>query len=323
MKKAQKPSKVAGEKRSVRVVKKACESLFPAKLKKPYKRSSGEIGIDSKKIQSLCDFRTPISEWGIPLIKETGIKKTEHGNGVKYEQVTSAFDEALHSLCRFISQGNFEDSAKLIPLLFAAASGRIQALEAIFPEFGKLQVTDSLIKECVKEADRNRKTKKDNQTFVFDKDKYRESCENEILKAVIMHRAGWKKHWILETPFPCHEFGSEAGKNDWRAWIRIYLAGLHNQGLLRANPKTKFSKEGKAKDRSKNRADYFNSIYSKASSPSFEALINLLQNQLQLHAILKTLPDCFSFLTVIATEHPECAPKGFVPQRIKLPEIIC
>ena len=322
MKKARKPSRVEGEKRPSTGIKKLGNGLASDKLEKPRKRPSGANRIDLKEIQRAIDFRTPFHEWAIPLIQKTGIKATNNNNGIKLEQVTSDFDRAFASLCCFVSQGNFCESAILVPLLMATAQGKVEALEAIFPEFGKLQVTNQIIARFVKGAERNRKTKRDNHFNTPNKDKYRESCENEIFKAVILHKAGWKKHWILEIPFPSYEFGSPAGKNDWRAWIRIYLEAHHRQGLLRANQDTKFSKEGKAKDRSKIRAHYFDVIYSKASLPHFDALINFYHTSLQIEAVLKTHPNCFSFLTIMAMEHPECAPKEFIPQRIKLPEKI-
>jgi hypothetical protein len=318
-----KPSKVVEKKKAVGAVTKAKKSSPSAKSERPRKRPSGEPLFDYKKIQKLCDFRTPISEWAIPMLEESGLKTSELGERIKLEQVTSAFENALNFLCRFIRQGNFDDSAKLIPLILATAQGRVLALEKIFPEFGRLQVTNRITAEFVKEADRNRKIKKIKRHFISDKDKYRESCESEILTALILQRAGWKRHWLLGTPFPPHEFGSATGKNDWRAWIRVYLTALHNHGLLRSNPETRFSKEGNAKDRSKKRDDYFEAIYAKAADPFFESFVKLHHDQLQMHAALKTLPNCFSFLTVMAEEHPECAPKGFVPQRIKLPEGLC
>ena len=323
MKKARKSTQVAGKKMPASTAKTASKGLSSAKTKTPLKRPSGETLFDYKKIQNLCDFKTPISEWAIPMLQESGLKTSELGERIRLEQVNAAFENALNSLCRFISQGSFEDSAKLIPLLLATAQGRIMALEKMFPNFGQLQVTNRIIAHFAKEAERKRKTKQNNNSVVSDKDKYRLSCETEILKVVIMHRAGWRRHPFRATPLPFNEFGSAAGKNDWQAWMRNYLAELHSSGLLRANPTTKFFKEGKARNRSKVRDDYFNAIYSKASDASFELLIDLNHRELELHAALKTWPDCYSFLTVMATEHPECAPKGFVPHRIKIPEILC
>jgi hypothetical protein len=169
----------------------------------------------------------------------------------------------------------------------------------------------------------DRKRKNSTSPDPLKKNNYQDSCRHEMLKIVIFQKSGWKKHWIRNTPFPVQPFGSDSGLKDWKVWMTIYLTELHNIGHLRVNPNTKFSTEGKAKDRSNQRKHYFEKIYKEASKPLFELEIGLLHELLNTEARIKTYPEDFSFLTLMAMAHPDCAPEGFVQQRIKLPEKIC
>jgi len=289
--------------------------------------------VDLKSIKELIDFRTPIEEWAIPILRalqnktddaNSNTKENSRASIIERKKDTSAgqlysdFLNIFKNLNTFIKDGYTKEVVVMLPLFWLIAESHIRGWEKIIPEFGNLNLLDNFFIQCAKDVDRKRKNS--TSPDPLKKSNYQDSCRHEMLKIVILQKSGWKKHWIRNTHFPVQPFGSDSGLKDWKVWMTNYLTELHNIGHLRANPNTKFSTKGKAKDRSNQRKQYFEKIYKEASKPLFELQIGLLHDSLNMEARIKSYPDDFSFLTLMAMAHPDCAPKGFVPQRIKLPE---
>jgi hypothetical protein len=340
MRKPQKASAASAKKKPFKTPVKAVKNAIKVKVSPVVEETSQcpfeAKGIDPKIIREACDFKSPIAEWAIPMLRQK-IESSEcvpsnfqsispfsivsEMLGKDEGRVVAAFGKAFESLHDFIRRGNFKTGAKLTLMVLGSVSAEIKAWEAFYPEFGQLNVMDWLLKHFAKEAERKRRTPL--RAVVYDKSKYRESCQKEIEKVVILHRAGWRKHWVAGAKMPEKKFGSIDGRKEWEQWMRYHLYVLHNNGDLAANPKSKFSKEGKAKDRSKDRDKFFDELYLKASSEGFCSCINIYESELNLHAYLKSYPEGFSFLTMMAMEHSECAPDSFVHKRIKFPEGLC
>ncbi|MCX5884298.1 MAG: hypothetical protein NT096_00035 [Proteobacteria bacterium] len=259
------------------------------------------------------------------------------GEGTSMRQIRMPFESAVANLEGFVLRGNFKQAAKLIPaLLEDFLFAKISFWEEIIPEFAELQVMSGIVSRITKEAERKRKTK--DRTAVAGKSIYRKSCEDAMLDVVLLHRAGWKKHWIKEAPLPVHKWGSNEGRKDWGVWMRSYLVVLHNKGDLKANSQTKFAKEGKANSRSKDRDKFFKDVYGLGLKDEFDFLLDKrevtldfkIDQELEEHFSRIKMPLGFStsnlkssYLGFLARRFPECAPVGFNHQRIKLPETIC
>lgn len=167
---------------------------------------------------------------GIPLADRKGRENS-------LNEIGSSLQQFFECLDHLFVLGYFSDVAIISEatqkLLIAILDGREQNI----PAFGRKKVVERILKYFAKEY-RKRQAVPDRKS-ASEKKYYRRSCEKALLEVIILHRAGWRRHWNSPKDLPAHPFGSPEGASDWRIWSMNFLKAIHEAGLINANPDTK------------------------------------------------------------------------------------
>lgn len=148
------------------------------------------------------------------------------------------------------------NSERLYSLLSRRLLKGVQHLERSY--------SDKIISEWHKIGELRRKKKDGSKT---NSSVYRVSCTEELLFAFREYFEGEKSvgfDWPFEAPpFPLRQMDDVTGRLDWQRWCEAYLTSHHEHQLLDLPIGTKFAKEGKQDDRSKDRKKYVSDLLMK------------------------------------------------------------
>jgi hypothetical protein len=227
--------------------------------------------------------------------------------------IDHSFPLFLQSLEHLILLGYFFDAA----IISAAAPKHLIALldkkEQSIPEFGKKKTVEKLLKYFANEWSKRRAVP-DRKAAQQKKD-YRLSCEKALMEVIILHRAGWRRHWNSPTDLPSHPFGSTEGAKDWHAWSINFLQAMHKKGLIRANPDSKAAKGKEVRGRLNVHKSVFNKLYS-LSQAHLELKLDFRLARLNAE-VEQEGGEVKTFLQAATLEHRDYAPKSRLNELMK------
>lgn len=153
------------------------------------------------------------------------------------EDLHQAFQTFLYKLDHLIQAGRLSEASIITRSGVQILVGLLENMEASIPQFGEKGVVEGLLKYFANE--RSKRQAVPDRKSASEKKYYRRSCEKALLEVIILHRAGWRRHWNSPKDLPAHPFGSPEGASDWRIWSMNFLKAIHEAGLINANPDTK------------------------------------------------------------------------------------
>lgn len=235
---------------------------------------------------------------GIPLGNRKGRESC-------LNHIEHSFPLFLQSLEHLILLGYLFDAA----IISAAAPKLLIALldkkEQIIPEFGKKKTVEKLLKYFANEWSKRRAVP-DRKAAQQKKD-YRLSCEKALVEVIILHRAGWRRHWNSPRDLPKHPFGSPEGANDWRSWSMNFLKAIHEEGLINANPDSKAAKGEEVRGRLNVHKSVFTKLYSLTDN-ALEIKLDFRLDFLNAEVERQYKGEFKTFTHKSTLNHPDCAP---------------
>jgi hypothetical protein len=245
---------------------------------------------------------------GIPLADRKGRENS-------LNEISSSLGHFFEGLYHLFVLGYFSDVAIISEatpkLLIALLDGK----ERNIPDFGRKKVVERIFKYFAKEY-RKRQAVPDRKSAA-QKKFYSRSCENALIKVLILHRAGWRRHWNSPRDLPKHPFGSLEGANDWLRWSMNFLAAIHKAGLIKANPNTKAAKGQDARGRVHVHKDVFTKLYS-LSQAHLESKLDFHLARLNAEVERDYKGEFKTYTHKSALIHSDCAPATTLEEVYKI-----
>jgi len=243
---------------------------------------------------------------GIPLGNRKGRENC-------LNNIDHSFPLFLQSLEHLILLGYLSDAAIISNAAVKHLIVLLEKKEASIPQFGEKRVVEGLLKYFANE--RSKRQAVPERKAAQQKRYYSQSCENHLMAVIILHRAGWRRHWHSPTDLPSHPFGSTEGAKDWHAWSINFLQAIHKKGLIRANPNSKAVKGEDARGRLKVHKSVFNKLYSLPQTHrelKLDTWLHFRDAEIeQVGGEIKT------FLQTATLEHRDYAPKSRLNELMK------
>lgn len=222
------------------------------------------------------------------------------------EDLDQAFQTFLYKLVHLIQAGRLSEASIITRSGVQFLLGLLENMEASIPQFGEKGVVEGLLKYFANERSKRRAVP--DRKSAAQKKYYRRSCEKALLEVIILHRAGWRRHWNSPRVLPVHPFGSPEGANDWSRWSMNFFKAIHEAGLINSNPDTKAANGLDPRGR----VNVHRSVFTELHSLSQARLELKLDCRLaRLNAEAEQLGgEIKTFLQAATLEHRDYAPKS-------------
>lgn len=177
----------------------------------------------------------------------------------------------------------------------------VETLSFFDEEFEK--AAQDFLAECYK-LHRKRLATPDRKT-VRERRKFRQTASAAVWEVVILHDAGWHRHWSVNQPFPKVRFGSQnpGDRRQWQQWISVFFAAqMSTQGIF-GREGTK-SAMGVGRGRNIVLKEIFDQIYTLVDEwPDIRAVVLVGFDSL---CCKQGAKDGMTFLECMTNRYPEC-----------------
>ena len=221
------------------------------------------------------------------------------------EDLHQSFQAFLSKLIYFVHSGRLFEASVISHSVVQSLLGLLGKMEQDIPEFERRKVVERLLKYFANEW-RKRHAVPDRKA-ANQKTAYSRSCQNHLLEVIILHRAGWRRHWNSPRDLPKHPFGSPEGANDWRSWSMNFLKAIHEEGLINANPDSKAAKGKEVRGRLNVHKSVFTKLYS-LTDIALEIKLDFRLDFLNTEVERQYKGEFKTFTHKSTLNHPDCAP---------------
>lgn len=180
----------------------------------------------------------------------------------------------LNQLQAICLRDNSTTAASLFYSVAHAILDEMLLLEKACPSFRETGVVPKILDDYKKIADARKavaKRGKNRKNSPY----YRAACVSAMLRVILLHNDGWRKHWYNQSNLPKESFGTAGARNAWWHWMRTYLNKLHELRLI-STPNEDYGKRKSSSTRSHVRQAYFDELYEYFNSNSIIPTSELL-----------------------------------------------
>jgi hypothetical protein len=230
------------------------------------------------------------------------------------EDLHQTFQAFLYKLVHLIQAGRLSEASQISHASVHMLVGLLEFMEESVAQFKEYNLVKRLLKEFANEW--NKRKSVPDRKAASQKAFYNKSCENHLLEVIILHRAGWRRHWNSPTDLPSHPFGSTEGANNWRSWSMNFLKAIHEAGLIKANPDSKAAKGQEVRGRLHVHKQVFKNL-NELHPTQRKIILDIRLDFLNAKIEQESKGKFKTFLQKSALEHPDYAPMSSLKELVE------